>query len=347
MATPIKYSQLQQVVSYISLGESASKLSHKLVLGDENSWSSDGFGLSLVNDTLEIIVPMYRAEMFMQIGFTDGSTSAVSPVKTVGMAQGNSVILLDPRQAGAPDLLLSFSSNLNQASLIVPHVDADADVQYSFYAGVNDALQANGHMCAKTGLALNNVTSVGIIGLVVVHNGQSSRYEYINPIANAVADLELENAKNQVKTMFGCGQTHCSFGWLNSTQVDIDRVADIFVGLTGTELVSVSDGDFSSLNQVVNALRLQKLAEEQQRIANEPEQSGSLGFGTPVNVDRGVPLVERLADQQVFKTSDDWRTIENKREAVIITYTFPPERLFFNVEWIDGISSNVFVHQIN
>lgn len=183
--------------------------------------------------------------------------------------------------------------------------------------------------------------------MVVVHNGQSSRYEYINPIANAVADLELENAKNQVKTMFGCGQTHCSFGWLNSTQVDIDRVADIFVGLTGTELVSVSDGDLSSLNQVVNALRLQKLAEEQQRIANEPEQSGSLGFGTPVNVGRGVPLVERLADQQVFKTSDDWRTIENKREAVIITYTFPPEHLFFNVEWIDGTSSNVFVHQIN
>ena len=111
--------------------------------------------------------------------------------------------------------------------------------------------------------------------------------------------------------------------------------------------MSVSDGDLSSLNQVVNALRLQKLAEEQQRIANEPEQSGSLGFGTPVNVDRGVPLVERLADQQVFETSDDWRTIENKREAVIITYTFPPERLFFNVEWIDGTSSNVFVHQIN
>ncbi len=223
MATPIKYSQLQQVVSYISLGESASKLSHKLVLGDENSWSSDGFGLSLVNDTLEIIVPMCRAEMFMQIGFTDGSTSAVSPVKTVDMAQGNSVILLEPRQAGAPDLLLSFYSNLNQASLIVPHVDADADVQYSFYASVNDALQANGHMRAKTGLALNNVTSVGTIGLVVVHNGQSSCYEYINPIANAVADLELENAKNQVKTMFGCGQTHCSFGWLNSTQVDIDQ----------------------------------------------------------------------------------------------------------------------------
>ncbi|MDM7860941.1 toll/interleukin-1 receptor domain-containing protein [Alteromonas sp. ASW11-36] len=347
MGMAVKYSQLQKVMDYVAIGNNTSDLQHKLVLADKNKWSSGGFSLSLVQDNIDVIVPMYTDEMYLQIGFTDGTTSTVSQLRTTGMTQGNSVVLLAAEQRQAPDLLLSVSTNLNQAALVVPYINAATDVQYALYVGVNEAMQANGNMRSKTGLVLNDLMSIGTINLVVSIDGESTTYEYKNSIASAVADLDLDNAKKQVKSLLGCGQAQCSFGWLSTTQADIDRVADIWVGLSATELVSVEEGDLSLLNRAINSVRLEKLAAEKQRIANDTEQTSNLGFGTPVNLDRGIPLVERLTDEQVFKTSDDWRSIENKREAVIISYTFPLERLFFKVEWRDGTFSNVFVQEIN